>query len=533
MSVSVQTLYTLFRTTARRYPERPALWSDGIFTPYGQLEAARARMHEAIRTYSEGKRCSIALISPKSTLAYAAILGILSSGNVYVPIAPGIPATRLEDVLELASVKIILVDISLLSQVKDSLGRKAGDYTIVAIQDAAESTGPECRDSPASLRRPRITTATEIEVDEVLLSSTAYIMFTSGSTGTPKGVPVTHRSVITMLNDLAPILRIESTDRFTHYADLCFDFSIGEIFLCWKAGACLFVPSKLDRIDPLAFVSRHELTVWCSVPSLAMHVQKSRTSNSTLSSLRVSIFCGEALSRDLAEYWQRLSPEAVVYNLYGPTEAAVFSTYFRFLPGESDMPDPIPIGSPLPNVLIRLEAEDCSSEASELLLAGPQVFDGYLIKQKSSVEKRLESSESMYWYQTGDQVRNDNKYGLLFLGRRDRQIKLRGYRVELQDIESSLRQVAGGWAAVVAVKDERHVPIYLTGIVSSSSPGNDELFRYCRDVLPEYMVPKYFLRVDELPLNSNGKTDYNKLTEMVKVSQQLLTGNYKRVNNEQ
>lgn len=218
-------------------------------------------------------------------------------------------------------------------------------------------------------------------------------------------------------------------------------------------------------------------------------------------SLRLSLFCGEALPKRLAEQWRRAAPNSIIENLYGPTEATIALTAYRLPTDLSDLPEIIPIGWPFPDHNLFIHNE-------ELLLSGPQVADGYW-RDPARTTERFIAFEGRRAYATGDKVAL-SEHGYVYLGRLDRQVKIAGHRVELQEVETVLRRVAGcDMAAVLA--DEQDGLLRLVAVITEESRPSEAIALDCRKYLPAYMVPARFVRLRDWPLNSNGKADYRAL----------------------
>jgi amino acid adenylation domain-containing protein len=355
----------------------------------------------------------------------------------------------------------------------------------------------------------------------------AYLLFTSGSTGAPKGVLVRQRNVMPYLRSVAARYAPTPEDRCTQLFDLTFDLSVHDMFLCWGAGATLFrIPNK-TRFAPREFVRRHELTMWFSVPSTAAMMLGLRALRpGDFPSLRLSLFCGEGLPKRLAAAWAAAARNAVIENLYGPTEATIALTGFR-IPRETAafdaMPEVVPIGTPLPEqdaVPVYPSGEQVADgEEGELCLAGSQVTDGYWRRPDLTSQRFVRfawDTADRVWYRTGDRARRTREHGLVFLGRLDRQVKIAGHRVELQEIEAVLHHAAGTNAAAIAWPlGPDGLARGIVGFVSRTTSSSDDMLDTCRQALPPYAVPSAIYQVEDWPLNSSGKTDHACLRDLM------------------
>lgn len=517
-------LSSYFEQSAARHLERAALNIEGRSWSYREVRAAKGKVIRFLREQGlAGRGRTVGLLCDKSLAAYAGMLGIMDAGCVYVPLNPKFPPERLSRMLEDAELSALIAGESLASTAA-ALLRGCARPVLVLLPECERV--PECM--PATGLHRCFAGGEEDDVQDAPApmasgGDPAYLLFTSGSTGRPKGVPVTHENARCCVESVSREFAMTESDRFTQFAELTFDFSIGEIFLCWKAGGCLYVPSFAELMMPIRFVLRNELTVWSSVPTLANNLKMLRVLKpDSLRSLRLSFFCGEALSCDLAAAWQAAAPAARVVNLYGPTEAAVFATYYVYDPASPPAGEVVPIGAPLSGFSYRILREDGSPAPAgapgELLLAGPQVVPGYWRDPAGTARSFMrlpDDPEGRVWYRTGDLASFDDEVGLRFRGRRDHQVKLRGFRVELQEIEAVLKRVAGcDAAAVVPLRLKNGRCEDVVGFCSEAGWREDEIKRRCKEYLPDYMVPQRIFPLGELPVNENGKVNYLKLSAL-------------------
>jgi amino acid adenylation domain-containing protein len=448
-----------------------------------------------------------------------------------VPLNVRHPPQRLAQIMQESAAGAIVVDGKHLEYARLVLGTITSPVLVLL---------PDCASAPdwaSQLPRHRFLCRDELTRNEMKglaegqPEDGAYLLFTSGSTGLPKGVVVRNHNIMAYLRSIFTRYAPTPDDRFTQLFDLTFDLSVHDMFTCWGGGGTLFrVPDKA-RFAPRDFVRRHELTVWFSVPSTAAMMLGLRALRpGDLPSLRLGLFCGEALPKPIALAWTAAAPNAVVDNLYGPTECTVALTAFR-LPrdpaAQAALPEVIPIGEPLPEqqtVIVGASGEPArEGEEGELCLAGCQVTDGYWRRPDLTAQRFVRfpwDGEARTWYRTGDRVRRDASHGLLFLGRLDRQVKIAGHRVELEEVEAALCQAAGGNAAAIAwpIGDDG-LARGIVGFVGQTSQPTAGMLDACRQMLPPYAVPSALFRVDVWPRNSNGKTDHRRLRELMETNQ--------------
>lgn len=510
-----RSLDRFFADSARRYPDRPALAIGAQQWTYEALrdeaDAIRRRLH-AIGLAGAG--ANIGVLSAKSLVSYTSIIATMESGNVYVPLNSSFPTDRLSKIIEDAGIETMIVDAGSVKTALPLLNE--GRLRHVILPDSAPNPVPDFGGrihwgEPADGPLPEATSDP---------ARFAYMMYTSGSTGGPKGVAVTHDNACACIERTFRLFQTDCTDRFSQMFELSFDLSICDIFLCWRSGGCLCVPQPQDRLVPLDFVHRNEISVWGSVPSLASNMQKlNLLKQDALPSVRLSWFCGEAFPAELAQAWCEAAPASRVYNLYGPTEATIFVTQYRYEPGKSPATGVVPIGDMLPGLDFLVVDGDGkpTNEAGELWLSGDQVVPGYWNKPDATAASFVRRPGSdRVWYRTGDLASVDDRYGLLFHGRVDRQVKMRGNRVELQEIEGAIRRTVGcATVAVIPVFSKDRICTHLVAFCDRIEGGEAAAKKASATELPPYMIPEKFIEVDRFPYNSNGKLDYKELSRRV------------------
>lgn len=502
---STATLLDGFLRAAAAHPERPALEVAGEVLRYGDL-AERAQILAAAILDREphGAPPLTAVYAARSSAAYAGVLGALWAGHGYVPLNPGFPPDRLAEMLRRSGAPVLIVD----QERAAIVGELLRDLEAPPIVIDAEATIAACagRADPV----PPIAGAEAI----------AYLLFTSGSTGRPKGVGVTHANVTSFLAAIRERYGFGPDDRFSQTFDLTFDLSVFDQFVTWDAGGCLFVPSEAQLMSPARFIRDSELSVWFSVPSLGAMMRKLRMLKpDAFPTLRASLFCGEPLPVELARAWAAAAPNSTVENLYGPTEATIACTVQPFDPadasGAAELNGVVAIGEAFGGTRTVVADADLREVEpggeGELLLAGPQVTPGYWLDAEKTAAAfvRPPGTESVH-YKTGDRVRRPLAAGepILYLGRMDHQIKVMGHRVELGEIEAVLREASGVDAAIAV-----GWPLTDSGAggiaVFIADPEADvaALREAMAERLPDYMVPRRFELLEELPLNANGKFD--------------------------
>jgi amino acid adenylation domain-containing protein len=514
--------------SAESHPARPALVVEGQSISYLQLKRLATRISQTILQCQEHDSPLVAVLGSRTITVYAAILGAHAAGKGYVPLSPKFPAERTRTMLRLSGTRVVVADhkgCEQLSGVLTGLGQR---LTVILPEtvDACElsSVFPENRFIPSA----RLENARDDIIDSEP-NAVAYLLFTSGSTGQPKGVAIRQSNVQAYVDYVVERYNVSAQDRFSQEFELTFDLSVHDMFVCWERGACLYCVPEKDTMFPAKFIRDNQLTMWFSVPSVVGTLARVKLLQpGCFPSLRWSLFCGEPLSATYASLWQDAAPDSAVENLYGPTETTIATSHYRWDRARSPaecLNGIVPIGWVFEGQHCRVVDSHGDTvppgEMGELCLQGSQVASGYWNdRQKTSQQfVRLRGDPDGIWYSTGDLVKQHENGCLFYLGRIDQQVKVRGYRIELQELELVLRRICRTELAVAVPWPVREGTA--EGLVAfvCSMDGLDEgrIQKACREILPDYMVPKKVCLVSEIPLNQNGKTDKKKLIQTLGV----------------
>ena len=468
----------LLKKSSQRYADNIALsHPDGILT-YQDLHTRTV----ALQSENSFKVELIEFISGQQTLEeYSQIWACLASGKPFLPLNPLFPAARLNN-----------------------------------IQRALKTCTSE------------------------FLNQLAYIIFTSGSTGEPKGVPITSPQLAQYCDILQDILRPTEYDRVLQLADFSFDISIMAMAIAWPNGASLYAIPKQYVLMAPRYAQEHEITIWLSVPSVVdLAATAGLLRPNSLPQIRLAIFGGEALSYDTVKKFSEAAPNARLFNFWGPTEGTISLSHFeidRTLLQSDHAPDPcldiIPIGRPHPAVDLALwNSEECafSNTRGELCASSPQITSGYLNNSDASPSIFFEQGQQR-WYRTGDLATWDKRYGYCYQGRIDRQVKIKGYRIELQECELALKKASSSEQVCVipwvdqsnqqTSDDMQELVGFIVGTKIAFSNDLislrvDSIKGALQELLPSYMIPSRILFIDAMPLNPNGKLDYKAMEALV------------------
>ncbi|MGW6917450.1 amino acid adenylation domain-containing protein [Kitasatospora sp. NPDC054939] len=506
--VAPGTLVTRFAAQVARTPHATALVDGDRRLDYAELDARAERLARRLRARGAGPEDFVAVAVPRSADLVVALLGVLKSGAAYLPLDPEHPRERLA--LQLAD---------------------AGPVTVLTTREAARGLpdlpgpGPLLLDDPHAEPEGARESADPASAGP---DHPAYLIHTSGSTGRPKGVVVTHRAILNRLAWMQGQYGLTADDRVLQKTPAGFDVSVWEFFWPLVEGAALVLARPDGHRDPgyLAELIRTErITTLHFVPSMlaafvdaAPRPPAAAAPPAWAASLRRAYSSGEALPAGTARRWAELTGGVPLHNLYGPTEAAVDVTWHPCTTTgpEGDGPD-VPIGRPVWNtrlyVLDQLLRPVPDGVPGELYLAGVQLARGYHGRPGTTAERFVADpfgAPGERMYRTGDLVRRRAGDGVLdYLGRTDRQVKIRGHRIELGEVEAALAALPEVARAAVVVRDGALLGYAVPA--AGAAPDGAALHTALAATLPAALVPRAVQVLDALPLTSSGKLDQNAL----------------------
>lgn len=511
----------LLDEAAERHPGGQALSFSGQSLTYEELAQRAASLAQVLTQQGVSKGDRVGIYMEKSLDTVVAIYGIMKAGAAYVPIDPLAPVSRLAFIIKDCGIQHLISSETKLKQLREAFDRNVALETIIGIGandlPARSITWEEVYQTPTQGQAQ--SGSSELDL--------AYILYTSGSTGEPKGVMHTHRSALSFVQWAVTALALSSTDRVSNHAPYHFDLTILDLFSsCAACAAVVIVPEDVARIPAslASLISEEKLTVWYSVPfALIQMLQRGRLESRDLSSLRSVVFAGEPFPPKHLRRLMELLPRSSFFNLYGPTETNV-CTYYEVpaLPADDDRP--LPIGYACANTeLLVVDAEDrmvAPGEVGELLVRGASTMPGYWNRPERTEQAffRRETWPPFQeiFYRTGDLVQLGKHGELDFLGRKDRQVKVRGFRIELDEIEVALlahHEVEE--AAVYLLPDGEGNNQIEAAVVPK--PGLDlgprQLSGYLAERLPPQALPARIITIDKFPRTSTGKIDRRALQD--------------------
>lgn len=516
-------LAQLLDDSARRHPTRIAVTVPGTASvTYGDLAELSNRFRDRLWHLGVCPGDRVGLRMHKGIDSLAAIFGILKVGAAYVPVDAESPPARGAFILNDCQVKVLLTEQKLSAALRHeliSLGARpivlelpddCASGALMALLDDMQQTDPA----------PSAMTAAD-DLDRI-----AYILYTSGSTGNPKGVVLTHGNALSFVDWCSDVFRPTAEDTFSSHAPFHFDLSILDIYVAMKHGARLVLIGEELGKDPIRLASVIEaerITIWYSTPSiLSLLANFGKLERHRHDSLRLVLFAGEVFPLPQFSLLQKAWPRPRYFNLYGPTETNVCTWYEVPDDGSWTSMRTFPIGRICPPNRGRVVDESgqdvAIGEEGELVVAGPNVMQGYWNLPDRNALAFLTDDGGERWYRTGDIVRLDASGDYVYLSRRDRMVKRRGYRIELGEIETGLMRHADiRESAVVAVPDDES-GVRIVAFVSCAgvqSLGVIALKSIAAKSLPPYMIPDKFAVVEALPRTSTDKTDYQRLKSLV------------------
>jgi amino acid adenylation domain-containing protein/non-ribosomal peptide synthase protein (TIGR01720 family) len=499
-------LHELFAAQAARCPDAPAVAGDGEPVTYGELDRRAEGLAARLRGHGVGPEIAVGILAERSLAAVVSILGVLKAGGAFVPLDLSHPRERLRHLLADCRAPVLLACGRLAAELAPAVA--GGGTVILGVDGAGHASTPAAAGAAPSAGAPL----------PVRGENLAYVIYTSGSTGLPKGVLCLHSAAVNLIQAAGGWFAVGPESRVLQTASLAFDASVLELFLTLGHGACLcLVPDELRQTPAAlahALVEQGVTTVVLTPGQLAVLPER------TLASLRSVSVGGEACSGDLAARWAR---GRRLLNCYGPTETTIFATVGLCSadgPAAGPAPAPPSIGRPVENLEAYVLDPDLrplpAGVVGELAIGGAGLARGYLAQPERTAERFVPhpfataaTARGARLYLTGDLARFGPAGELEFCGRRDGQVKLRGFRVELGEIEAALRALPEVEEAVVATRDQgasMHLVAYVVP-AAGPRPSADRLRAALLASLPEYMVPAVWEWLPALPLTASGKLD--------------------------
>lgn len=488
-------VHELFETQVERSPEAVALVSrDNQFT-YSELNARANQLARFLKRFGVGADSLVGLCVERSPEMLVGILGILKAGAAYVPLDPTYPSERLSLMLRDANVFVLLTQSHLLDALPSHNGPRLSldsDWDIIA---------KERKDNSAAHTTP---------------DNLAYVIYTSGSTGEPKGVMIPHSGLVNYLSWCGEAYEVAKGCGALVHSSISFDLTITSLFAPLMVGRSVFLVD--DGIENLAeaLLARDNYSLVKITPAHLRALAELMPEDQVAGRVRALIIGGEALRMENLSFWRNHAPATRLINEYGPTETVVGCCVYE-VGAEDSTFGPVPIGSPIANTQLYVLDESLqpmeNGVTGELYVGGDGVGLGYLNRRELTDDRFIPDSFSRdghaRLYRTGDLARFSSDGILEYVGRIDNQVKVKGFRIELDEVETILKQCYGVRGCVVLAREdatgEKRLVAYV--VCDQRDEEIDELRDFMKAKVPDFMVPTTFVRMDSLPLTTNGKVD--------------------------
>jgi tyrocidine synthetase-3 len=548
-----KTIQELFEEQVKKTPKKIAIEFEDKTLSYQELnKKANQLAHYLIKQEKVKRGDILALISERNPESIIAIFAILKAGATYLPIDPAYPQDRIEYMLNQSKAKLLL----------SAIDKKSKVYAILNKLSNKKSSNNDVGDikKRGDSRRLRIIDINKRFINSIDISEKyiekgeetdlAYVIYTSGSTGNPKGVKIEHRAILNTLYWLQDYFKLTKNDVIAQKTALSFTDSVWEIFWPLINGAKLSIFSDNIVKDPKLFIKNLKekkisytqfvpalMTVFLEYGKSGYYIdnkvnnvkaetiknkgnkkeRKEGETNTILPNLKYIFNGGEALPPSLANKWYKTFPNVKIANIYGMTESAIYATNY-IVPKESDENQiSVPLGKPIANEKVYiLDNNDkiCPLNIpGQIAISGKSLASGYLHNKEITKKSFIKSKQTKeILYKTGDLGKIDYNFNLHYLGRTDHQVKVRGYRVELGEIESIIRKRKDiSQCAVIHKKNKQNSDDLYAFYIAKKEIDSDIIKDYIKKYLPNYMVPSFVIYLEEFPLNVHGKIDRKEL----------------------
>lgn len=493
-------IHQLFEEKVIQQGETIAVVCDGEKISYAALNEKANRVAQALITSGIKANDFVGLFTSRSITMVIGILGILKSGAAYLPLDPKYPTKRIEFMVDDAGIETILFQEKWKKQVPTKVKHSFCIEEAIAEEEQSSSNFPT------------------IKNDQL-----AYIIYTSGSSGIPKGVSISHKNLIYSTTARFHFFN-QNPSAFLLLSSFSFDSSVAGIFWTLCSGGTLVLPPERIEQDMSALAQTifdHQISHTLLLPSL-YKLLLDRSTTEQLASLQTVMVAGEACSSAIVSAHFKKNKTVELVNEYGPTEGTVWSTAHKIMP--NDALDNVPIGRPIPNaqhyILDKNEQVLPVGIPGELHIAGAGIANGYWQRPELTASRFIANTftgnRNDKLYKTGDLVRYRKDGTIEFLGRIDQQVKIRGHRIELDEIKKHLLQIPSVDDALVIVQNQDSIPRLVAYIISTQGKNTTDLKSTLMERIPNYMVPAAYISMTEFPKLPNGKIDHSALPNPTK-----------------
>lgn len=482
--IPTATLHGMFAKQARKTPDAVAVSDVESGYTYRELDVLSDKIAAFLQLRGVKPGNNVGVLAQRRIGTIAEILGILKAGAAYVPIDPENPASRQKEILKTADC-VQFIDNTILNELEEA--------------DVFQAVDVDCYDR-------------------------AYIIFTSGSTGVPKGVVIRHDAAANTIQDINERFKVTGKDKIIGLSSMCFDLSVYDIFGALSCGAELIMVPDIHNMSQIAdMVKERGATLWNSVPAVMQmyveelrHREKMESEQDASTSLRLVMLSGDYIPLSLPEAINSRIPKAEIVSLGGATEASIWSIYYPVSEVKETWKT-IPYGMPLSNQEFYVLNYDLSftpqDVVGELYIGGRGLSDGYYGDEAKTDAAYISHPQLGRIYKTGDYGIFHAEGYIEFVGRKDNQVKIRGHRVELGEIEGAMRKLAGIRNAAAIIKKKNEAPIIVGFVIADIGINAETIKKQLKDYLPAYMIPSIIEQINEIPVTRNGKVDRKMLAE--------------------
>lgn len=480
-----------------KYGERNAFCIKGVYYTYKQLSDRISVIRSVIRSADKQEQIW-ALAFHNDIDSYASIFALWMEGKAYVPLHPNQPLER---------------NLNIIAQVECSNVLDSEAQSAFANQGVNIIATSQCACTYDYLD----------DWEEASEDDLAYILFTSGSTGVPKGVPLSRKNLAAFVKAFWDLgYELNQNDRCLQCFDLTFDLSVMSYLVPLLRGACVYtIPYDVVKYFAIAqTMMEHQLTFALMTPSTIQYLRP-YFEEFEFPAMRYSLFCGEALPTDVAMEWSMCLPNADIDNVYGPTEDTIFCTTYRLRRDGNNVEHNgvLSIGTSMTSGKVIIvddnKQEVHGDEVGELCLSGDQLTQGYWRNPEKNAEAFWIAEDGTRYYNSGDLCFYGEGGNINFVGRKDSQVKINGFRIELSEIEFHARQILGDTLVLVLAYTNSEGTQSLAMFIESDEQNNKPLHEYLSSKMPSYMMPTKYIYVPKLPVNSSNKIDRSALKKLI------------------
>ena len=480
----------------QRFPDKLAVLDANGSDTYADLADKARRVGTFLLKKGLCPNDVVVVLLGKERKALAAFWGVTYAGGIYSPIDSHTPTNRARIILDVLKPTFVLTD----EENKEEAHKLIAQERVLFVEQAF-------------MEEPDRTALCDVQKCRIDMDP-LYIICTSGSTGVPKGVVISHRSVIDFTEESSEVMGFSSRERFANQAPFYFDASVPDLYCTIRNAASLYIiPEGLftNPNDVLQYLKENEINAIFWVPSALVVIANSHIlENENIISLKKIMFCGEVMPVKQYNIWKKYVPNAVYVNYYGPSETTYASTYY-IINREFTNEESLPIGRAAINTdVIILDDANCrclQGQIGELCIRGTGVALGYYNNWEKTQEVFVQNPLSPFYkdiiYRTGDLVRENDKGEIEYVGRKDFQIKVSGYRIELGEIETAVSAVPDidSNCCLFDAEDQQIICVFV------GNTDKKQIRSKIKETLPRYMIPHRYIKLDEMPMNSNGKID--------------------------